>query len=193
VEPAPAAEDVPPWLDLPPEDLDAVALAPEPPVVVAADPPGPMAPVVDELPPGAPVAPAATPLEPTPSGQTWAELLPALGATALTRTLALQSQCLRLDTEGDTWTVLLRVASESLRTGPAVAKLEALLTQHAGKPVRLSVEAGPVTDSPALRDAAAAVARQQSAEAALEQSPELAALRRHFDTTRIAPGSIQPV
>jgi hypothetical protein len=49
------------------------------------------------------------------------------------------------------------------------------------------------TDTPALRDSAAAVAAQAAAEAELEQSPELAALRRHFDTTRITPGSIKPV
>lgn len=189
--PMTAADDIPPWVDLPPEEQDAVALASEPPVLVV-DAPGPTEPAITDPSPPA-VLSATVSLEPTPAGEAWADLLPALGATALARTLALQSQCLHLDTEGDAWVVVLRVASDALRTGPAPAKLEALLAQHAGRPVRLSVEAGAVTDSPALRDAAAAVARQQAAEAALEQSPEVAALRRHFDTTRIAPGSIQPV
>jgi len=188
-----AGDDVPPWLDLPAEDAEGPEVqatdlapfepspAPEPEMAVAAAPT-----------PGQRTSPAAA-LQPTPEGEAWAALLPQLGATALARTLALQSQCLAL-TQGDgAWQVRLQVASEALRSGPAVAKLQAVLEQHAGKTVDLQVQTGPVSDSPALRDTAAALARQLAAEAELEQSPELAALRRHFDTTRIAAGSVKPV
>jgi DNA polymerase-3 subunit gamma/tau len=188
-------DDVPPWLDLPAEDADG------PEAQVAEQPPFETEPQRQpEAVQAAPAEPAAevrtiaaAALQPTPEGEAWAALLPQLGATALARTLALQSQCLALS-QGDTaWQVRLQVASEALRSGPAVAKLQALLEQHAGKAVDLQVQTGPVSDSPAMRDTAAALARQAAAEAELERSPELAALRRHFDTTRIAAGSIKPV
>ncbi len=190
-QPAPAlamADDVPPWLDLPPEDEDSVELAAS--AALAGEP-------VESAPPGtealAPASTRTSALVPTEMGAIWATLLPALGATALARTLALQSQCLNCVQGADGWQVTLQVASEALRAGPAVSKLQAVLEQHVGKPVELTVLAGPVTDSPLLRDTAAAQARQTAAEVELENSPELAALRRHFDTTRIAAGSIKPV
>ncbi len=184
-----AGDDIPPWLDLPPEDADLPETSALPELVD-------LAPVAEPLPEPEPeMAPRTTAaaLQPTPLGEAWAVLLPQLGATALARTLALQSQCMNWVQGDEAWQVTLQVASEALRAGPAVAKLQAVLEQHAGKPVQLQVQAGPVTDSPALRDTAAAQARQAAAEAELEQSPELAALRRHFDTTRIAAGSIKPV
>jgi len=195
-----ADDEVPPWLDLPPEEAEGPALAADVELALEAaalpeargqEAPADEAPQAREAPRATPAS-AAT-LQPTAQGEAWAALLPQLGATALARTLALQAQCLFLDMGEAQWQVTLQVASEALRAGPAVAKLQAVLEQHAGKPVQLQVQAGAVTDSPALRDAAAAQARQAAAEAELEQSPELAALRRHFDTTRIAAGSIQPV
>jgi DNA polymerase III subunit gamma/tau len=185
-----AADEPPPWLDLPPEEDGApsVDVAPAPALEPVAEAPAPH-------PTGRTPVPSAAPqiLVPTPTGEAWAALVPQLGATALSRTLAMQAQCLVLDRGTDAWRVTLQVASETLRSAPAVSKLQGLLDQLAGVPVQLSVQAGVATDTPALRDSAAAVAAQAAAEAELEQSPELAALRRHFDTTRITPGSIKPV
>jgi len=185
-----AADEPPPWLDLPPEEDGApsVDAAPAPALAPVAEAPAPN-------PTGRTPVPSAAPqvLVPTPTGEAWAALVPQLGATALSRTLAMQAQCLVLDRGTDAWRVSLQVASETLRSGPAVSKLQGLLEQLAGVPVQLSVQAGVATDTPALRDSAAAVAAQAAAEAELERSPELAALRRHFDTTRITPGSIKPV
>ncbi|MBH9576629.1 hypothetical protein I7X39_06915 [Inhella sp. 1Y17] len=173
------ADDVPPWLDLPPEELDdapqALIEAPQLPEEPAA------------------AAPSAPGLEPTPLGEAWAALFGELSVAALARTLGMQGQCLRLERGASAWQVTLRVSGEALRMAPGPAKLEAALTEHAGVPVKLDTEVGPVTDSPALREAAAKAARQLAAEAAVANSAELAALKRHFETTRIVPGTVRPL
>ncbi len=190
--PEPALSEAPPWLDLPAEDAQATAANPE-----QADPQQPEAelaePATAAKPPIQPPPAAPTAFLPTDAGQAWAELVPALNAVGLTRTLAVQSQCTQLERSANAWRITLQVPSPTLRGEAVVSKLQSLLDQTAQVPVQLSVQAGAVTDSILLREAAAANAAQAAAEAALEQSPELAALRRHFDTTRIAPGSIRPV
>ncbi|WP_374432844.1 DNA polymerase III subunit gamma/tau [Inhella sp.] len=173
-----ADDDAPPWLDLPAEEMEAPQAAFEEPLLA------------DE--PAAPVA--STPgLEPTPEGEAWAALLAELQITALARTLGMQGQCLRLQRGASEWQIKLRVSAEALRMAPGPAKLEAALTEHAGVPVKLETEVGPVTDSPALREAAAKAARQVAAEEAVANSAELAALKRHFETTRIVPGTVRPL
>jgi DNA polymerase III subunit gamma/tau len=129
-------------------------------------------------------------LQPTPTGAAWAELLPQIGVSGLSRTLAWQSQCLELHRDPLGWRIQLRCASAALLQ--AQAKLDAALQQLAGVPVQLRIETGPANDTPQLREQAASQAQQQAAEAALAASPELALLRQHFPTTRVLPGSIQP-
>ena len=70
---------------------------------------------------------------------------------SLTRELALQSQLVARDDTA--W--LLRIERESLQAGQTRDKLQLALAQ-AGHPVSLSLEMGRVTDSPAMRQAAAA-------------------------------------
>jgi len=180
---APAVEeDVPPWLDLPPEEMDKGPQAEfEEPLLVDA-PAAPAAP-----------APSAPGLAPTPLGEAWAELFADLPVAALARTLGMQGQCLRLERGASEWQIKLRVSAEALRMAPGPAKLEAALAERAGVPVKLETEVGPVSDSPALREAAAKAARQVAAEEAVANSAELAALKRHFETTRIVPGTVRPL
>jgi DNA polymerase-3 subunit gamma/tau len=64
--------------------------------------------------------------------------------------------------------------------------------RSAGHDVALSVEVGVVTDSPARRNAAAAQARQQAAEAIILQDPLVQDLMRDFGA-KIVPGSIKPL
>jgi DNA polymerase-3 subunit gamma/tau len=177
--PAPVAaavvDEAPPWLDLPAED-EAPAATPQ----VVAEP------TLDFAPAPAP----ATALQATPEGEAWAELVPQLQIVGLARTLALQSQCTQLERAASAWTVALRSAGTALQGG--AAKLEAALAQLAGVPVTLKLDSGSVTDSPLLRQEAAANAAQRAAEEALEQSPELALLRQHFPATRVLPGSVKP-
>ena len=190
--PRAAADEPPPWLDLPPEDESAAASGAD---FDAADL---GAPVVAEVTaePDAPPAPApaleATGLQPTALGQEWAELFAQLKVTAMARTLGLQAQCLRLQRAAAAWQVQLQVSSEALRMAPGPTKLEAALAELAGVAVQLEVTIGAVVDSPALREMEAQRQRQLGAESRLAASPELAAFKRHFETTRIVPGTLRP-
>ena len=130
----------------------------------------------------------ATAFTPTPEGDFWQGLVKELVAreavTALVRELALQSQLVARD-EGH-W--MLRVDRESLNQGASRERLQAAL-QAAGHDVRLTVEVGAVTDSPARRNNAAA--RQKAAEAIILNDPFVQDLMRDFGA-KIVPGTIKP-
>jgi DNA polymerase III subunit gamma/tau len=181
-----ASLDEPP-MDLPPwEELDEVAVS--------------TAPAIRSLPVREAPAPSTrvdalkrpeVPLQPTPEGDFWAEvvrdLMAADAITALVRELALQSQLLGKD--ADQW--LLRIERESLNMPSTRERLQAAL-QTAGHSVRLTVELGPVVDSPAKRLAVAAVAKMVAAEELIQSDPLVQAMMRDFGA-RIVPGSIQPI
>jgi DNA polymerase-3 subunit gamma/tau len=187
-------QDLPP-MDLPPwEDMDEVAVSAAPvtaPVSAPAIRPLP----VREAPAPSPRVDALkrpeVPLQPTPEGDFWAEvvreLMSADAITALVRELALQSQLLSKD--ADQW--LLRIERESLNMPSTRERLQAAL-QAAGHAVRLTVELGPVVDSPAKRLAVAAAAKMVAAEELIQSDPLVQAMIRDFGA-RIVPGSIQPI
>ncbi len=106
--------------------------------------------------------------------------------TALVRELALQSQLVARDT--DQW--LLRVERESLNQSGSRDRLQAAL-QALGHNVKLVVEIGRVTDSPARRNAAAAAERQLAAEKIIFEDPFVQEMMRDFGA-KIVPGSIKP-
>lgn len=114
------------------------------------------------------------------------QLVRAEAITALVRELGLQSQLVARDT-GD-W--LLRVERSSLNQGNTRERLAAAL-QSIGHTVRLSVEIGSVTDSPARRLAAQAARRQQEAEAHILGDPFVQAMMRDFGG-KIVPGTLKP-
>ncbi len=127
----------------------------------------------------------------TEEGDVWHATVQALAAseaiTALVRELALQSQLVGRDT--DHW--LLRVERESLNQPATRERLQAAL-HAAGHPVTLGVEVGPVTDSPARRNAHAASERQREAEALILADPFVQKMIQDFGA-KIVPGSIKPV
>jgi DNA polymerase-3 subunit gamma/tau len=131
------------------------------------------------------------PVVPTPEGDFWHETVGGLVAreaiTALVRELALQSQLVGRD-EGE-W--MLRVERESLNQPASRERLQAAL-QGAGHAVKLTVEVGTVTDSPARRNQEAARARQAAAEEIILADPFVQDMMREFGA-RIVPGSIKPV
>ena len=135
-------------------------------------------------------APPATEYTPTPEGDFWFAMVKELVArdavTALVRELALQSQLVGRD-EGH-W--LLRVERESLNQSASRDRLQAAL-RSAGHDVKLGVEVGAITDSPARRNAAAAQARQQAAEDIILKDPFVQDMLRDFGG-KIVPGSIKP-
>ena len=105
---------------------------------------------------------------------------------ALVRELALQSQLVARD--AGQW--VLRVERETLNQSSARERLSVAL-QSLGHDVRLLVEMGPVTDSPAQRVAAETARRQREAEAQILSDPFVQAMMRDFGG-KIVPGSIKP-
>ena len=130
-------------------------------------------------------------LIPTEEGAFWhatvVQLAGADAITALVRELALQSQLIARDT--DQW--LLRVERESLNQPTSRDRLSQAL-QGLGHQVRLVVEIGRVTDSPARRNSAAAAERQMAAERIIFEDPLVQAMVRDFGA-KIVPGSIKPL
>lgn len=177
----PEASMPPPWEDAFPSAVEAAAPAPAPaaPPVAA---PAPLA---------APVPAAGV----SPLGDAWMALVNRMVAAemigALARELALQSE-LRSQAEG-VWT--LRVERESLNQPAAREKLQLALQaalQDSGQAPRLAVELGPVGDSPARRNAAAAQERQRQAEETIHNDPFVQDMMREWGA-KIVPGSIKPL
>ncbi|WP_411883871.1 DNA polymerase III subunit gamma/tau [Polaromonas sp. YR568] len=160
---------------------------PEPPPAQAA-PPQPQ-----QRPPASAPSTTPPPLVPVPFGEIWGQtvnqLVAAEAVAALTRELGLQSE-LRSQ-EGSVWT--LRVERESLNQAAAREKLQAALQTHVGDAaLKLVVEVGPVTDTPARRNGAAAAERQRAAEEMIQNDPLVQDMMRDWGA-KIVPGSIRPL
>ena len=117
--------------------------------------------------------------------QTVRQLVATEAVTALVRELALQSQLIARDT--DQWH--LRIDSESLNQGTARERLQAALNS-AGHAVKLVVEIGKVTDSPAQRNAADLAEKQKAAEDLIHSDPVVQAMVENFGA-KIVPGTIK--
>jgi len=134
---------------------------------------------------------ASAVLIPTEEGDFWhpmvQQLIAADTITALVRELALQSQLVARDT--GQW--ILRVERESLNQPGSRDRLQAAL-QAAGHGVRLVVEVGRVTDSPARRNATAVAEKQLAAERIIFEDPFVQSMMRDFGA-KIVPGSIKPL
>ena len=155
-------------------------------------------PEADLLPPAHPVtSPMAVPsVEKTADaqlGELWSDTVNQLVTTeavaALTRELALQSQL--CGQSGGVWQ--LRVERESLNQSAAREKLQLALQAALGHDaLTVSVEIGPVTDSPARRNAAALAERQRVAEETIQSDPFVQDMIRDWGA-KIVPGSIKPI
>jgi DNA polymerase-3 subunit gamma/tau len=125
----------------------------------------------------------------TEEGHFWAQTVGQLVAneavTALVRELALQSQLIARDI--DQWH--LRIESESLNQGTARERLQAALNAQ-GFAVKLAVEIGKVTDSPAQRNAAALAEKQKAAENLIQSDPLVQDMIQNFGA-KIVPGTIR--
>jgi len=117
--------------------------------------------------------------------QTVRQLVASEAVSALVRELALQSQLIARDT--DQWH--LRIDSESLNQGTARERLQAALNS-AGYAVKLVVEIGKVTDSPAQRNAADLAEKQKAAADLIHSDPMVQAMVENFGA-KIVPGTIK--
>jgi DNA polymerase-3 subunit gamma/tau len=134
---------------------------------------------------------ALTLIPPSEEGDFWhatvTQMVEAESITALARELALQSQLVARDV--DQW--LLRVERESLNQSGSRDKLQAALAAL-GHGVKIAIEIGAVSDSPARRNRLAAQERQRIAEEAIRNDPEVQSMMRDWDA-KIVPGTLRPV
>ncbi len=167
-----------------------------PPVAVAmqAPPNAPSAlkPTTAPTPTAAPTAPSpvASPA-PTALGNTWfevvQELVKAQLIQAMTRELAMQTQLISQD--ASTW--VFQCERESLNSANNRERLQ-LALQALGHAVQISVQNGPVHDTPAKRITTRNDERQAAAEAVIMNDPYVQHLLQDFDG-KIVPGSIKPL
>jgi DNA polymerase-3 subunit gamma/tau len=133
---------------------------------------------------------------PDAQGERWASLVKQMAdagsIAALTRELAMQSQCLSVDDGVRPALWRLRVEREMLRAQAQCEKLQAALSAVLGEAVRIEVELGVALDSPARRDAAERARRQAEAEKIIHDDPLVKALLAQYTTARIVPGSVKP-
>jgi DNA polymerase-3 subunit gamma/tau len=106
--------------------------------------------------------------------------------TALVRELALQSQLMARD--ADQWQ--LRVERETLNHAASRERLQAALQAAGHGDVKLHIEIGPVSDSPARRMAVKAAEKMSAAQELIQNDPLVQAMVRDFGA-KIVPGSIQ--
>jgi DNA polymerase III subunit gamma/tau len=137
-------------------------------------------------------------LVPTPEGDVWhaavQQLLAAEAIAALARELALQSQLVARtspNNDGEPHEWLLRIERESLSQSGSREKLQ-LALETLGHLVRLSIEIGPASDTPAKRIAAAASEKQRLAQDIILQDTYVQQLISDFGA-KIVPGSIKVV
>jgi DNA polymerase-3 subunit gamma/tau len=142
--------------------------------------------------------PSAVPAgEPPPElGLTWGgwvqRLLAGDHVAGLARELALQSQLVSQEVlaDGAVWT--LRVEQQALQhAGACDQLLQALRGLGEGAPGRLQLTLGPVSDSQALRVAAAQAERQRQAEQIIDGDAFVQDMVRQWGA-RIVPGSVKP-
>jgi DNA polymerase-3 subunit gamma/tau len=184
----------PPWLDVPFDDEPAGSSAPMP---EPDDEPRARSAAAPSAPVPVPMAAAPVPIvDRTPLGDRWndtvVQMVQANAIGALVRELALQGQCIAVDEQGAEQVWRLRVERETLRADVQRNKLQAALATQLGRPVRIEVEPGVPTDSPALRAAAERARRQAEAEQIIHNDPLVQALMQQFKTARIVPGSVKP-
>ncbi len=140
---------------------------------------------------GAPVAPASTAAAPAllPTAAQWPQFVVALPISGLARELAAHSELVAA--EGDH--LRLRVDIKSYAEAGNVERLRALLSQHFGRPIRVSVEVGSTagaTTAAALA-AQARAERQRQAEQAIYADPFVQELIENFGA-QVEPQSIRP-
>ncbi len=203
----------PPWGDeepdilvddlLPPTRARANGNAP-PPVQRARPTLAELEPEYDE-PPAAPRAaaqtftppPALAPFERTELGTRWYALITQCAEAgqliAMVRALAIQSELMDCEPEGEAPTWRLRVGLETLRNPALAEKLAVILRNLTGQNLQLAVEMGEPQDTPLKRDAAEADRRQRAAIDEIQSDATVRALLAQFQTARILPGSIKPL
>lgn len=122
----------------------------------------------------------------------WPALAAALPLRGVVQQLAQQSELLQCEDNGDGVLIHLRIPLDTLRSAGSIEKLTATLSEHFGKPVRVTTEIGAVEQTANAAAVAERETRLRQAEENLQRDPFVQALMREFGAT-IVPGSIKPV
>jgi DNA polymerase III subunit gamma/tau len=122
----------------------------------------------------------------------WPALAAALPLRGVVQQLAQQSELLQCEDNGDGVQIHLRIPLDTLRSAGSVDKLAAALSEHFGKPVRVTTEIGAVEQTANAVVMAEREERQRQAEENLQRDPFVQAMMREFNAI-IVPGSIKPV
>jgi len=109
------------------------------------------------------------------------------------RALAMQSELVACDADGEAPAWRLRVGLETLRNPALAEKLAVILRELTGENLQLVVEMGDPQDTPLKRDAAEADRRQRAAIDEIQSDATVRALLAQFQTARILPGSVKPL
>jgi DNA polymerase-3 subunit gamma/tau len=133
-----------------------------------------------------PTAPVALSLDVT----NWSAVVAQLKLGGLVRELANNS--IIEEASGDALKLVLNAAHASLLNRERETALAEALAQHLGHPVRISIRVGELTgETPAQERRRQQDERQQAAVAAIEQDPNVEALKQAFGA-RVNPASIRP-
>ncbi len=118
----------------------------------------------------------------------WPTFSAGLSLSGMAAQLARQSEWLGVTGR----TIALRVPTRALSTGAHVDRLRAVLCEHFGVGVSLRIDVGATQGQTAHEiDIAGQQARQQAAEAAVDNDPFVQALVRDFGG-QVVPGSVRP-
>ncbi len=180
-----------------PADAGAPAAATPPPGQAATAPrkppaeprPATGAPAATTAQTRAPPVAEAAPAAPAAVATDWHAIAAALPVSGLLRQLV--NQCVMESLEGDRISLALDPAGAPLLTKEREAALVKALSDHFGRPMKLSIEARAATgETPADRDARLAAERQAQAEQAILGDPNVQSIIETFDA-QVRPGSVQ--
>jgi DNA polymerase-3 subunit gamma/tau len=122
----------------------------------------------------------------------WPLLASTLAVRGVAHQLAQQSELIKSDSSGPAAQFHLRIPFDTLRSAGSVDKLEAALSEHFGRPVKVETELGPVRHTANAQMLAAQAERQRLAEQTAQNDPFIQSMMREFGAS-IVPGSIKPL
>ena len=128
----------------------------------------------------------------TAGGLDWPVLVKQLSVRGVARQLAMQSELLSHEDNGQAVSIRIRVPLDTLLSAGSKEKLMTALSEHLGKNVHLDTEIGATTVTAHAVDVAEEAQRQRQAEQTVQEDPFVQTLMREFGAT-IVPGSVRPL
>jgi len=128
----------------------------------------------------------------TVGGLDWPVLVKQLALRGVARQLAMQSELLACEDDGQSMAMRIRVPVDTLLSAGSKEKLMTALSEHLGKSVQLDTEIGATKITAHAAEVAEEAERQRHAEQTLQEDPFVQTLMREFGAT-IVPGSVRPL